>query len=256
MQNAHAQAEVDDIIQSIPELGSAIADFNSVPAHLPPYRDVPSIIIRYLSLPVDPSAQEPEWERLLLHFLTPQALRGFENLQDLFVFVVRIVLPNMIIKNRRYMRLFYEQYPESPVRNRLRYDGWSETERGQEDPTSTRYLVPEDTPLSRTATINLLQRPVMRSCPTPDGISFHHWLCTKPSPSRGHGNFAPRQMEHRHSELDAYLTMSEEGIRGMRLRGLLQSTIRVLQIFWWLACNNARFEHYIRAEWAGIAREM
>lgn len=65
----------------------------------------------------------------------------------------------------------------------------------------------------------------------------------------------PVQMTHRSSELDGYLTASEEEIRRLNLGDLLRRTIRVLNIFWWIKENNRRFEGYRKQEWAGIGAE-
>jgi hypothetical protein len=250
--------DLDNVVRQIPEMDFAMADFNSIAVSTAPFRDVPSIFVVHLNRP-DLSRPDPEWRHLLSFFVTPQAVHGFANLQDLYVLLVRVVLPNAIIKNRAYMLHLYTQYPGIPARNSLRYDGWGDTVKGKENPAHIQLVAPLQTgprpnldPMLRS---NIPPRPIFRSRPTPDGAQFLHWLCTPPPPLIP-GTPVPAQMMHRRSELDDHLCIPEVVLRALPLQDLMRRTIRALNIFWWLSGNNARFESYMLHDWAGVGVEM
>ncbi|KAF2274035.1 uncharacterized protein EI97DRAFT_444327 [Westerdykella ornata] len=251
-------ASLEAVLKGIPPVDAAVAEFNSMSNTEPPFRDVPSIIIAYLIRPeLVPGGTEPDWMQYLSYFMRSQAVAGFGNLQDLHVLITRIVLPHAIIENRRHMEQLYTTFPDYPVQDRLRYDGWGETRRGQVNPAHIVIRPPipigprPNLALSTVASIP--QRAILRSFPTPDGAKFLEWL-TSPQ-STAEGAAIPVQMTHRSSELDGYLTESEEQIRRLNLGDLMRRTIRVLNIFWWIKENNRRFEGYRAQGWVGIGSE-
>lgn len=111
----------------------AIADFNSVTFDGPPNRDIPSVLLAHLYRP-QIFVSEPNWHELLLYFVTGEANKGdvlgFGNLQDFYVFLTRVVLPNAIIENRSLLLDMYSMYPQLPETCSLRYDSFSSTAQG------------------------------------------------------------------------------------------------------------------------------
>ncbi|KAF2465648.1 uncharacterized protein BDR25DRAFT_318489 [Lindgomyces ingoldianus] len=242
----------DTAIALIPTSDIAIPDFNSVPFKTQPWRDVPSIIITHLQIPNPLSPPDPNWESLLRFFLTPQPnvpiSHGHGNLQDLYMLVTRIVIPNLIITNRVHIWDMYLTRGNLTTRCLLRYDAWDFLPRyQQQSPAVTKPRLYGD----RTGN----PRAILRSYVTPDGDAFLAWLNAAPQlpPQWPVNTPIPSQMAHHPSvELDVYLHDSEDWIRGMDPRILLQRLERVLEMFWWLASNNARLEQFRAARWEGV----
>lgn len=225
----------EDLIRDIPYLEHAMGDFNSVPWNLPPYRNVPSVLLFHLSNP-NTSSPEPHWEALL-GFFGPDD-HQFGNLQDLYMFLTRIVIPNAIMDNRWFLFHLYSSNAQAPARIRLRYDAW----------TGDSYMSPAALP--QTA-LKFNVRSILRTTPTPNGINFMVWLNTPlnaPSP-------VVQRMRHVQTELDYYLSDAEDAIRRIDYATLGLRTVWLLRIFWWLAGNNARLRQYKNQNWVGIGQE-
>jgi hypothetical protein len=231
----------------IPLVDEAVGDFNSTPREQPPYRDIPSIIVAAMTNP-DIAAPEPDWTAILTYFLTRTPPHGLSNLQDLYMLLVRVVVPRAIIVNRHYMHVAYTRYPLSLMDNAIRYDAWGLTPMGRQHPGAIQVPFPAGAdprwvlPLHYTA--NIAPRSILRSRPTPDGNRFLQWLHDDPQPLNEHQPI-PFQMAHQSSELDYHLTVPETTVRAMPIGELIRQTTRVLNIFWWLSGNNSQFREYM-----------
>ena len=223
-------------------MDTAVADFNSVPAQQPPFRDLPSVLIGHLNRP-DVNNPQPNWFEILQYFIGRQW--GIENLQYLFIFIVRIALPNVIRRNRRYMLEMYTRFPIVRYECRLRYDSWT-TPGPVQMPAIPPHLNIQGTGIPRT---------IMRSQPNPDGVDFTRWLQQRPNPIIQGMPVPTNLMIHRYTSIDSFLTYSEHAVRTAPLHPLLQMTIRALNIFWFISTRNAMFQHYRNKGWAGIESE-
>jgi hypothetical protein len=237
-------ANPDDLIRDIPFPAQAIGDFHSVPANSPPHRDIPSILIAHIGNP-DTSLVEPNWAQLLHYFRTDYALQGVGNLQDLYMFLTRIALPNAIITNRRLLLDFYVTNRNAPPNIRLRYDAW----------TGTDYIpLDQEPPIS--PSIRLYNpRPILRSALTPNGTNLVQWLNTPPNTPPPHIH-VPVQLRHRGTQLDLYLEEDEMAVRRIHPSALLERTARVLHLFWGLVGCNSGLERYRLNGWVGMEREV
>ncbi|KAF2791940.1 hypothetical protein K505DRAFT_376402 [Melanomma pulvis-pyrius CBS 109.77] len=232
----------DDLIRQIPEMDFAVADFNSVTMNAPPFRDIPSVLIAHLNRPNVADA-EPGWELLLRYFLGSQAHHGHGNLQDLYIFITRVALPNIIITNRRLLLAMYLARGDLPPECRLRYD--SICAMGAPTlPTTT--TAPSNLPTTPT-------RPIFRSRPTPNGADFLAWL--QMPPSMQNDAPAPPQMAHRESGLDAYLIDDETAVRGLQAPVLLARTAEALRVWWWIVGATRRLEGFERVGWRWVEGE-
>ncbi|KAF2744641.1 hypothetical protein M011DRAFT_479676 [Sporormia fimetaria CBS 119925] len=251
---------------SIPTSVVAVGDFNGVPSKTPPYRDVPSILLRDLTVP-QLDGPEPDWMLYLSHYFSRFYMRNgkeclkephvnLANLQDLFILVARIVLPNQILENQKLLEEVYMTYPRLVGYNRARYDFFDSSPHGAEDPQTLPISVPtEPHPIVQlTFKWNVSPRSIMRALPTPNGTDFHEWLCTRPLP-RVEGQEIV-QLAHRQSEMDQYLTVPEEQVRSLSLEQLLRRTTRILQMYWWVAGNNARLKNHKANRWVTFGSEM
>ncbi|KAL1594533.1 hypothetical protein SLS60_010293 [Paraconiothyrium brasiliense] len=236
------QPDPDDLIRDIPFQEKAFSDFQSVPFAQPPKRDVPSIVIAHLSNPQTQSP-EPDWVLLMDHFRQDRCLDGPGNCQDLYVFVTRIVLPNVIIDNRRLLHELYMAKRTLSANVRFRYDYWH---------THSTYTPPSAEPLD--ATQSRPNRPVLRSVPTPSGQNFQQWL-SQPLNTPVHKRPCPGQLVHRPCALDGYLNEDEGVVRRVKPEALLQRTGKVLSLFWWVSAQNAWLKRYMAAGWVGIEQE-
>jgi hypothetical protein len=251
------------LIADIPDMDAAAADFNSVPGGVPPFRDVPSVLIGHLNRP-NLTGPEPDWDSLLWYFVTKHATRGFSNLQDLQIFIVRIVLPRAVMMNREFMQEMYTRFPGLPLNCRLRFDSFTAPDNiniaALANQMSGPHLHPDQRnnaqnviPLN--GTLDIPTRPIFRSQQNPNGTNFRQWLHLRPNPLVANGP-VPGQLAHRPSELDQYLDVEETRVRSAPMEHLLRRTIRALNIFWYLAVNNAKFQQYKNQDWAGIQAEF
>jgi hypothetical protein len=228
----------ENIRQIIPDMETAVADYNGVPFNSPPFRDTPSAILGNLFRP-DLSRPEPNWNTLLHYFLTPAAKHGFANLQDLFLFIVRVVVPNAIIQNRRMMIEYFSTFPHASSTIQVRSDMWDNTQQAQMGIQNIQVTAPlpsatdprPNLPLNYSTQI--LDRSIFRNRMTPNGAQFLEWLVT---------SVGPGQATHRPGEIDQYLGIAESTIRGWTMEDLMRHTIRALSIFWWVNQCNDRFQ--------------
>lgn len=244
-----AQLPLSLVPNLIPDIGRAVGDFNSVPRADPPYRDPQSFIIAALTNP-DVNGREPDWGYYLTYHLTPNAIEGPANLQDLYLLITRFVLPRLIIENRRFQHVMYLRFPHLQVDHPLRYDSFGLTAEGQV-PLNAILVTPRapevgdyrpNIPLNYVATVNV--RPILRTTPTPDGSRFVEWLNSNPPPLST-APFVPDQVHHRPSELDNHLAFPEATLRALPMGQLIQMTIRVLSIFWFLSQRNAQLGSHL-----------
>lgn len=214
---------------------------------LPPFRYLPSVYVASFTNP-NLSGPEPDWTNHLTYFLTPDAIHGPANLQDLYLLLTRVVLPRLIIENRQWMQRMYLRYPDLGLDHPLRYDAFPNSAAGQQ-PMANIQVFPRaqldhrpNVPLSFVAHVS--PRPILRTTPTPDGRRFVEWLNTTPQPLVP-GGAVPPQMGHRASELDQHLGLTEVTIRGLQMGALIRGTSRALTIFWWLSqCNTQLAQHF------------
>ena len=242
---ARGQVSGDSLIRNIPSPENALGSFQSVPSNSPPQRDIPSILIAHLGRPIT-SDPEPKWTELLNYFSTDRALQGMANLQDLYVFITRIAIPNTIITNRRLVLAFFtsNENQDAPQNIRLRYDSW-----GGKDylPLEREQPLPASFPL-------ISPRPILRSGMTPNGNDFLRWLHLPPDALPQVR--VPQQMIHRRTQLDLWLDENEAAVRRTHPRALLARTAKVLSMFWWLSGCNEALMGYERAAWVGMQREV
>jgi hypothetical protein len=228
-------------------MGIAIAEYNSVATNGRPHRNVPSSIPAYLYQP-NFSEPEPNWHFQISYFFTSK--HGFDNLQDLYVFLNRVVLPNIIRTNRQQLQQLYLARPQAPLQCVLRYDHWGLTPLGKLRLANIHVVPPprrpgQPQPVALNATWNNQVRSIFRSYLTPDPAQFYNWLCSA-------SQQIPAQIQHQHSELDDYLSIPESIIRSWTFGMLYQHTIRLLNIFWFISEANHRLERYALNNWIGV----
>ncbi|KAF2243781.1 hypothetical protein BU26DRAFT_609109 [Trematosphaeria pertusa] len=229
----------DDLIHPFRCPERLFGDFNDMPRYQEPLRDVPSILLAHISRP-DVYAAEPDWTSLMGYFLS-KGRQGYGNLQDLYVFITRFVLPLTIIDNRKMVLDMYLARRDLPSNIRLRYDAWNIND----------HVRPDMEPVSFPA-LDIPVRSVVPSDPTPNGTDFLQWLNMPPNTPLS----VPVQLQHRRSQLDLYLNEHESVIRRIVPGALLLRTARVLHLFWWLAGNNARLRYYQQQDWVGVETEI
>jgi hypothetical protein len=234
---AEDQNHPDDLLNDIPFHDKAIAELNDNSPRRPPYRDLPLILIAALTGPVAGSTQ-PEWRSMLLnHLKTPSAIEPLSNLQDLYLWLGRVGIPNAVIDNRRFLLHFYLQNPIASPRTPLRYDN-------QEPPASYIPLanITRASPPSR-----IPNHSVFRDYPMPNGSRFVQWLRNLihiPG-----GRQMPTQMQHQQSKLDGYLAEDETEIRQVEAGALLERTGWLLSIYWWLWIRNRKLAELQEGGW-------
>jgi hypothetical protein len=151
----------DDLINGIPFHERAIADFNSNSAQRLPFRDIPSILITALTNPVP--GPVPNWGTMMVnHFPTATAIQPVSNLQDLYLWVTRVGIPNAIIDNRRFMLHFYLRNPNASMNLSLRYNAVASIETYVPLGKVPRASPPNTIP----------NHSVFRDYPTPSGARF------------------------------------------------------------------------------------
>ncbi|ORY08449.1 hypothetical protein BCR34DRAFT_11343 [Clohesyomyces aquaticus] len=243
------QAIPNTAVARIPETEFAISDFNSVMAGGPPFRDVPSALVAHLTNP-DPASVTPNWLQFLQHFFDRD--HGMGNLQDLYLMITRVLLPNQIIEMRQnFLDLEAANAPQPSAQTmqltrpisaqdmQIVYTrAWpvnpapAPTRQGQYIPAYRDRPTPTNTPA--------LTRPILRSYTTPDGAAFVNWLQTPIPPAHPPYNMSPVTPQ---TELAIYLMDDEAWIRDqnrLHPRSLAHRTRRVLEIFWFLAEKNQR----------------
>jgi hypothetical protein len=250
------------LIRDIPYAEKAIGDFHGVPANSYPHRDIPSIIIAHISNPetfdfkTNTLKPEPKWAQILHFFSTDTPIKfqgvsqGIPNLQDLYMFMTRIAIPNAVIQNRLLTLGFYADNQGAPPNIRLRYDAWGGSD----------YIEPEQEPPLPPNFERVAPRPILTSGTTPNGTNFAQWLrqplyvqLTTPNPR----SYSPPQLQlRRNTQLDLYLEENEAAIRGMHPRALLNRTVKVLRLFWWVCTCNAKLAWYLAADWKGMQGEV
>jgi hypothetical protein len=237
----------DTLIYPIPFPELAIGAFHSMAFEYPPHRDMPSNIIGTLGAP-ELSLLEPPWTHYMTYFNNPP--HRFANLQDLYMYITRIALPNAIIINRRTLLLFYlgKGNNASPY-IRLRYDeyGWK----------GVGYVRPEME--HRASFMPVLgSRPILRDLETPNGRDMMEWLRRPISMPLGYANdhAVPYQIIHRPSQLDMYLQEEEDAIRRIHPESLVRRTEKVLGAWWCVMQKNVGLEAYRQIGWRGIEREF
>jgi hypothetical protein len=243
------------LIRDIPSPEKAIGDFHGVPANSYPHRDIPSILIAHIGNPetLDFKTKtlklEPDWLELLEHFSSKRAMEGMANLQDLYIFITRLAIPNAIIQNRMLILAFYTDLRGAPQNIRLRYDAWA----------GDNYIAPEQEQPLPDDFQRIAPRPILSSGMTPNGTNFIQWLdhmltvqLDKPYPH----SYTPPQQVHRITLLDPYLEENEASVRLMHPRALMHRTARVLNMFWWVCQCNAKLAYYRSQNWAGMRGEV
>ncbi|KAH5405252.1 hypothetical protein HBI88_235410 [Parastagonospora nodorum] len=216
------QNHPDDLLKFIPDHVQAVADFDSSGPHRIHNRDMCSMIVKYLANPAA-SDNEPTWGMLLYdHLSAPSTLAPEMNLQDLYIWVTRVGLPNAIIDNRRFLLHYYLSEPSASASLPVRYDN--------QEPLAAY------TPV---AALPMTARPernhqIFRAYPTPNGARFVQWLATPIlGPEGRYGRLEmPEQMEHRVSMLDGYLNEHETVVRRVESRAMLKRTVGVLGLLW------------------------
>jgi len=219
---AEEQNHPDDLLQFIPDHTQAIADFDSGGPNRIHNRDMCSMIIKYLTSPAS-CDNEPAWGILLHdHLFAPPTLAPVMNLQDLYIWVTRVGLPNAIIDNRRFLLHYYLSKPAASASLSVRYDN-------QEPPAAHTAI----------ASLPMTARPernhaIFRAYPTPNGARFVQWLISPILGPQGHHgrHEMPAQMQHRVSMLDGYLNEDETVIRRVEGGAMLERTVGVLRLLW------------------------
>ncbi|KAF1977439.1 hypothetical protein BU23DRAFT_452752, partial [Bimuria novae-zelandiae CBS 107.79] len=200
-----------------------------------------SVIIAHLSNP-QTSKKEPVWVNLMNHFRQERCLDGVGNLQDLYMFLTRVALPNAIITNRRLLHELYMARRILPRNVRFRYDRWTLTY----TPLTSLPLRPQP---------SHAVRPVMRSAPTPNGANFLQWLYEPLNTPPAHRP-CPDQLLHRRTPLDGFLIEDEFIVRRVEPEALYQRTATVLSLFWWIECMSSDLRRYEATGWVGIGSEL
>ncbi|KAF2025773.1 hypothetical protein EK21DRAFT_75672 [Setomelanomma holmii] len=191
-----------------------------------PYRDIPSALIAAITNP-EMGGDEPNWRALLTYFEGPAATQGLANLQDFYLWVIRVGIPNAVIDNRWFLQHFYLHNPNASTNLQLRYDRWPGTRQPQPDFYVAPATEPQASPPNQIPPHN-----IFRDYPTPDGARFALWLGQPLNlPPPGVNSW---QMQHRPLVLDGYLDEDELAVRQIIKPALRERTIRVLRIYWWL----------------------
>ncbi|KAF1956985.1 hypothetical protein CC80DRAFT_491848 [Byssothecium circinans] len=239
-----AIANPDDLIRDIPFPEQAVSDFNGVPIHEPPFRDISSNIIGSLGNPQLHLA-EPDWEQFLRYFAGRH--HGIANLQDLYVFLTRVALPNAVIINRRLLLQYFLANRNATPRIAVRYDAYNWRNMPyiplrQERPTT---FLPR-----------VQNRPIFRSALAPNGTNMVRWLQTPMNTPPPEYPPFPHQMIHRPSQLDMYLQENETDVRGIHPQNLTRRTVEVFHAWWWVVGRNRWLEIYRGNAWRGMEREV
>ncbi|KAH7082939.1 hypothetical protein BKA63DRAFT_460863 [Paraphoma chrysanthemicola] len=191
----------------------------------------------------------PNWRALLSYYSGPSATEGLMNLQDLYLYVTHVGIPNAVIDNRRLLLHFYLNKPRAPVAIKLRYDRWP----GTCEPQQEVYIPPTSAPqASPPNTVPV--HSIFRDYPTPSGASFAQWLHNPMNVPPG--TVLLVQMQHRGSVLDGYLNEDEVAVRQIAGPALIDRTVRVLKLYWWLWMANRWLVEYQDGGWAGMEREV
>jgi hypothetical protein len=207
----------DNLLQNIPPHTQAISAIKSDEPQRIPYRDLPSILLTYLASPA--LSSEPPWRALIIdHLNSPSTLQPDMILQNLYIWVARVGIPNAVIDNRRFLLHFYLSNPLAATAFTLRYD--YQNQGGIHVP-----LVAE----SQTQAF-IANRSIFRDYPTPNGARFVQWLASPPHAPKERK--APKQTAHRASMLDGYLDEDELATRKVDRRAIVERTVRVLKMFW------------------------
>jgi hypothetical protein len=230
----------------------AVAEFNSMPHHTPPHRDIPSIIFAYIQHP-PVTGEEPNWPQLFEYFNSRRASDGHNNLRDLYIFMTRVAIPRAVVQNRNHLLSLYLTRPNLTPRLRVRWDTWDFAPQAKRPTGIVDYNA--NNPYVNTRNLHLNQpRSIFRAIQTPDGNSFVQWLHSRmPAPE---GRSTPVQMMHQVSELDKYLNDDELHVRNMLPTQLFNRTVRVFNIWWFLMRCNSLLRGYEQNNWLGIEAEQ
>ncbi|PSN73469.1 hypothetical protein BS50DRAFT_582999 [Corynespora cassiicola Philippines] len=133
----------------------------------------------------------------------PPTHHGPANLQDLYVFLTRIAIPNAVIDNRRLFLELYSVQPELTSAITLRYDMCPLADRIHR----IQYVVPDV--MFGPAIFRV--RPIFRNIPTPDGTCVLEWLRVTFSKN----TTAMYQLTYRDGGIDGLLNEPERNVRAM-----------------------------------------
>jgi hypothetical protein len=239
---AEDRNHLDDLLNEIPFHEKAVAEFNSNTPGVPPFRDIPSSLIAALSNPVP--GPEPDWRAMITgHFPTANAIRPMSNLQDLYLWVTRVGIPNAVIDNRRFLLNYYVRNPNASMNLRLRYDAL---------PSINTYVpIAREPRASPSDTIQ--NHSIFRDYPTPSGARFAQWLATPihvPVPRN-----LPSQMYHQRSFLDGFLAEDEAAVRQVAGGALVDRTVGVLKLFWEMWMRNRGLQEFQDRGWVGTEED-
>jgi len=235
----HPGPHSDDLLNMIPEPTLAITNVT-----LPPFRSIPPDIIAAITTPEPNVYLEPDWRALLAHFESPNASYGLANLQDLYLWLTRVGIPNAIIDNRRFLLHFYLRNRNAPPNTTLCYDAYAAI-----DTYTPLTNEPRASPANRVPSHS-----IFASFPTPDGRRFSQWLRNDIFvPAPGH---SPAQLRHGVSVLDGYLDEDETALRQVERAALVERTVKVLRIYWWLWGTLRALQLRQDAGWVGMEEFM
>lgn len=164
---------------------------------------------------------------MLDHFSSSSALQPGMNLQDLYIWVTIVGVPNAIMDNRRFLLPLYLHKPSAPKRVTLRYENQG----------------PRDMYVSLAAEAQIQvfvpNHSLFRDYPTPNGARFMQCL---DSPIHvPDGCKVPGQKGHRESVLDGYLDEDEFVARKVEKRALVERTVRGLRLYWEIRRSNRKW---------------
>lgn len=181
---------------------------------------------------------------LLNHLQMPNAIQPLANLQDLYLWLVRVGIPNAVIDNRRFLLHFYSRNPTASRQTPLRYDGQAPIQNYIPLANVTQTSAPNAIP----------NHSVFHGYSTPNETRFTQWLRTAIHVPAGRQ--VPVQMQHQQTQLDGFLTENETEIRQVEPTALLERTVTLLGIYWWLWMRNRRLADLQQSGWEGMGEHL
>lgn len=171
---------------------------------------------------------------LLSYFSSNQALQGLANLQDFYLWVTLVGIPNAVVDNRRFLLHFYLRNIDASMNLKLRYD----TSLGVGQSSLQQNYVPLNNLAQASPSYTIPNHSIFQSYETPDRLHFAQWLST---PIHLPANVAfPSQMYHQCSALNGFVNEDEAAVRQVERGALLNRTVNVCRLFWWLWCANRK----------------
>jgi hypothetical protein len=104
---------------------------------------------------------------MLAYYCSKRAISGLVNLQDFYLWLTRVGIPNAVVDNRRFLLHFYSMNSDASMNLRLRYDASLSV--GQ---SSFDLYVPLSAETQADLPHTIPNYSIFQNYPTPDGLHF------------------------------------------------------------------------------------